>query len=312
MGQSYPGKMECIIVDDGSTDNSIVLAEKLIAGYKGPITFHILHHERNRGLAVARNTAIDAAKGEFVVHIDSDDWVEPNMIDALVQKQIETDADIVSCNALIHQTYGIETLEEPDYNSKDGMMRGVLQLSLDHVIWRRLIRIALYKENNIKTVEGVNIGEDHYTMPRLLFYAKSFAKCDKALYHYNRLNDNSYTRRAENQSFKYARYKSDVASINILIDFFTKHNKNYLDLLYTIKAHYVYTHFFAVVKTGSREEYNEICADWMSIDEAHRLEERKTSKHMEWLTPSHFLLNRIRVFIRILMKKMLGIKRYNL
>lgn len=311
MAQTYTGKMECIIVDDCSTDNSITIAEMLIAEYQGPITFHILHHENNRGLAAARNTAVEAAQGDFIVHIDSDDWVEPTMIEELVAKQLETNADIVSCNAIAHYPRGEEILEEPNYASKDEMMRSLLQLTLDHVIWRRLIRTTLYKGNDIQAVEGVNIGEDHYTLPRLLFYAKSFAKCDEALYHYNCLNASSYIQSVK-QSFNYPRYKSDVSSINILIDFFSKNDKNYLDLLYAIKAHYIYHHFFGVLKIGDKEAYNGLCADWKTLDDKYIIAERLTEKHMNWLSPSYYNINRVRVFARIIIKKTIGIKKYNL
>lgn len=224
MAQTYTGDMECIIVDDCGTDNSIAIAEQLIADYNGSIAFKILHHEHNRGLAAARNTAVNAAKGEFIIHLDSDDWVEPNMVEELVKKQIETNADIVSCNAIAHYSDREEQLTEPNYTSRDEMMRSILLLTLDHVIWRRLIRASLYRDNHISAVEGVNIGEDHYTLPRLLFYANSFASCDKVLYHYNCMNVNSYIQSAE-QAFSPKRVSSDVASLNILIDFFEKNEQ---------------------------------------------------------------------------------------
>lgn len=311
MAQTYTGKMECIIVDDCGTDSSISIAKKLLSKYEGPIIFNIFHHEHNRGLAAARNTAVEAAQGDFIVHIDSDDWVEPTMIEELVEKQLETNADIVSCNAIAHYPTKEEILDEPDYATQDEMMRSLLQLTLDHVIWRRLIRTSLYKENSIAAVEGVNIGEDHYTMPRLLFYANSFAKCNAALYHYNCMNVNSYIQSAK-QSFNYPRYKSDVSSINILIDFFSHNDKNYLDLLYSIKAHYVYHHFFVVLKIGNREAYNELCANWAEVEKKYQYEERQTSKRANWLSPSYYQINRLRVYTRIVIKKTLGIKKYNL
>ena len=67
MAQTYQGEIECIIVDDCGTDNSIAIAKRLIDGYNGPIEFRIIHHEHNRGLAAARNTAVAAAKGKFII-----------------------------------------------------------------------------------------------------------------------------------------------------------------------------------------------------------------------------------------------------
>lgn len=58
--QTYTA-IECIIVDDCGTDDSMQKVESFITNYQGPITFKILHHEHNRGLSAARNTGIDAA-----------------------------------------------------------------------------------------------------------------------------------------------------------------------------------------------------------------------------------------------------------
>ena len=58
MAQTYTGSIECILVDDCGQDDSIGVAKKVIANYQGPIRFHILHHEHNRGLSAARNTGM--------------------------------------------------------------------------------------------------------------------------------------------------------------------------------------------------------------------------------------------------------------
>lgn len=311
MSQTYNGKMECIIVDDCGTDKSIAIAEQLIADYKGQIDFHIIHHEQNRGLAAARNTAVNAAKGEFIIHIDSDDWIEPNMIEELVKKQIETNADIVSCNAIAHYADREEQLTEPNYTSRDEMMRSILLLTLDHVIWRRLIRASLYRDNNISAVEGVNIGEDHYTLPRLLFYANSFASCDKVLYHYNCMNVNSYIQSAE-QAFSPKRVSSDVASLNILIDFFEKNEQVYLDELYETKLRYIYSNFFVMLKLGRKDLYKALSSDWQSIPVHYKKANGLNKLRCKFLSPSFYTLNRCRVFGRISIKKLFRVRCYNL
>lgn len=311
MSQTYNGKMECIIVDDCGTDKSIAIAEQLIADYKGPITFRIIHHEQNRGLAAARNTAVDAAKGEFIIHVDSDDWVEPNMVEELVKKQIETNADIVSCNAIAHYADREEQLTEPDYTSKDEMMRSILLLTLDHVIWRRLIRASLYRDNHISAVEGVNIGEDHYTLPRLLFYANSFAKCDAALFHYNCMNVNSYIQSAE-QAFSPKRVSSDVASLNILIDFFEKNEQVYLDELYETKLRYIYSNFFVMLKLGRKDLYKALSLEWQSVPVRYKKANGMNKLRFKFLSPSFYALNRCRVLGRIAIKKLFGVRCYNL
>ena len=270
MAQTYIGEMECILVDDCGTDKSMVVAEQLITNYDGNIRFCVVRHTHNRGLAAARNTAVEAAKGDFIVHIDSDDWIEPTMVEALVRKQQKTGADIVSCNAVAHYVSNDVICEEPDYSSKEEMMRSIIRFTLNHVIWRRLIRTSLYKDNGITAYEGVNIGEDYYTLPRLLFYADSFAKCNAALYHYNCMNEQSYMQ-AHKKSFNYSRYQNDIESINILVDFFKLHDDAYLADLYRLKAWVVYWKFYPVIQMRYREAFRRVCSDWKTIDVRYKI-----------------------------------------
>ena len=65
MRQTY-SHIECILVDDATQDDSIGQCKQMIAVYQGPIQFLILSHQQNRGLSAARNTATDAATGEYV------------------------------------------------------------------------------------------------------------------------------------------------------------------------------------------------------------------------------------------------------
>lgn len=83
MRQTYQGSIECILVDDCGKDHSIAVAEQQIAKYLGPIEFRILHHKRNRGLSVARNTGLDAATGEYIYFLDSDDIIDSNSMEIL-------------------------------------------------------------------------------------------------------------------------------------------------------------------------------------------------------------------------------------
>ena len=83
--QTYAGAMECLLVDDCGTDDSMRIVDELLANYHGPISFRILHHEHNRGLSAARNTGMEAATGDYVYFLDSDDYVPADCIEQLVR-----------------------------------------------------------------------------------------------------------------------------------------------------------------------------------------------------------------------------------
>lgn len=83
MSQTYRD-IECIIIDDCTKDDSIDKCNQMIAEYKGPIQFQILHHEKNRGISAARNTGTKAAHGDYIIYIDSDDSISNDCIEKLV------------------------------------------------------------------------------------------------------------------------------------------------------------------------------------------------------------------------------------
>ena len=259
--QTYQGSIECILVDDCSDDDSIVLAERFIAKHHGNVIFHILYHDCNHGLAEARNTALTAASGEFIIHLDSDDWLEPKAIELLVKKQKETDADIVSGAAIQHRETGKEKLVEPDYATPTDMVYKTIEMTLDHVLWRRLIRKALYTDNGIFAFEGVNIGEDHHTLPRLAYYSTKIAKIDNVVYNYYCLNPNSYMS-ARTPGFNMGRFYNDISSIDILINFFIGKDEYCIKRLNEIRLEYIRKSLCACCLLSDRQAYNQISLEF--------------------------------------------------
>ena len=90
--QSHP-KIEIIIVDDGSYDDSGEICDR----YRGDARVKVIHKERNEGLLAARLTGIEYASSEWIVFVDADDWLDTNFVESLLQ--LRKDADIVCTNA---------------------------------------------------------------------------------------------------------------------------------------------------------------------------------------------------------------------
>lgn len=232
--------IEYVFVDDCSPDNSIAILEETIEKYPSrKACVRIIRYDHNRGLAGSRNTAVAAATGDFIAHVDSDDWLELNAIELLVNKQIETGTDIVSGTIVSHFEDGTSTLIEPNYPNKDAMLREIVQLSLYHTLCKRIIRTSLYKNNEIFAMEGVNLGEDHYTLPRLVYFSKSFAKIDDVVYNYNRNVETSFVHDSLN-NFKFKNYSDTLTALQILYDFFAEHDTCLLPILQKIRLSYVF------------------------------------------------------------------------
>lgn len=83
MRQTYQ-QFECLLVDDATEDDSMTKCERMIADYEGAIDFRILHHDHNRGLSAARNTGIEAAKGDYLLFVDSDDKLSDDCLERLM------------------------------------------------------------------------------------------------------------------------------------------------------------------------------------------------------------------------------------
>lgn len=276
IAQTFRGDLECIIIDDCGNDDSILIAQKCVYKENNRIKFRFISHKNNRGLAAARNTGIEHATGEFVMHLDSDDWLEPRAIEILVKKQLETNADIISGNALAHFEDHTKLLEEPDYKGKKDMIYNTIELSLDHVIWRRLIRKSLYNDNNIRAVEGVNIGEDHHTLPRLVYFANKITKVDELVYHYNCVNQNSYMQSSK-RAFNYNRYISDISSIRILKDFFIDKNQDIIKRLDEIEHNYSERSMRKALYYNDKKSYYSIC-NQLSVKPSYNISRLKLFK----------------------------------
>lgn len=195
--QTYPN-LEFVFVDDASPDKSVEILQRVILCYpKWEGRIIIIHHDKNLGLAAARNTLVDNCKGEFLFHVDSDDWIEPNAVELLVKRQLETDADIVS-GLFYRHNYSdnqketlkrILLLKERD---REETLEAMLNYGSIVATWNRLIRSSLYRKHNIRSVEGIDAGEDLLITPRLVYYSRKVASVNVITYHYNQCNSNSY------------------------------------------------------------------------------------------------------------------------
>lgn len=174
--QSYRGPLECLLVDDCGTDQSMVVVEQLISDYQGTILFRVLHHSHNRGLSAARNTGMEAATGDYIFFLDSDDVIEKNCIEALVKPLEEEKYDVVVGN--------IQTIGDEKKNSflrlklNDGeILRGkeieeTYRNKWNMVAVNKLYRSAFIREQKLQFKEGL-IHEDELWSLQIACLAKT-------------------------------------------------------------------------------------------------------------------------------------------
>lgn len=264
--QTYDN-LEFIFVDDKSPDNSFEILQQVLAKYPSrKKQVHIIHHEKNKGLAASRNTSVMAASGEFVMFVDPDDWIEPNSVELLVDKQVRTDADIVYGQVFIHHPNYVEHSIEPEYADKNAMALHYTQLTVDHTMWKRLIRRSLFETYHLRWHEGWNHGEDHYMMPQLTWYASKVERIDESIYHYNRTRENSglcSLKRVKKD------WDNELDIISFLTTFFDGKDERIVESLKETKVRYLIGCLGLAYSNRMRRKYNEIASMLYSMPEPY-------------------------------------------
>lgn len=176
--------IEYIFVDDCTPDNSISVLEALLTKYpRRMCQTHILHHEKNKGLPAARQTGLKYASGEYIIHCDSDDWVDTEMYRLMYEKAKEDDADMVVCN--YKKTDGNEYCKEVvSYNKtdRDSYLDDLFHLNVSWAVWNKLIKSVHIK--SIKEYPKCNMGEDMAYVLQMMYSIKKVSFIDRPLYFY--------------------------------------------------------------------------------------------------------------------------------
>lgn len=189
--------IEYIFVDDATPDDSMAVLERVLEDYsQRRVNVKILHNIQNQGLAKSRFIGMDEATGEYVLHCDSDDWVERDMVQAMLEAALAHDADMVCCEAVKETPLG-KSYYKYAYD-EETRKNGLLALNLTEIhvaVWNKLVRRALFLEHDIRNYEGINMGEDSALTVRLRYFSRKTIIVHQPFYHYNRLNQNSMVAR---------------------------------------------------------------------------------------------------------------------
>lgn len=220
---------EIIVVNDGSTDSSGDIA-KCYADSNSNIT---LINQENKGLSGARNTGIDAASGEYVWFVDSDDFIERNILNGLVRKMRDDDLDVLRFDYQNINEEGV--IVYPNKNPKrhsdysDSITNGsdflANRLGLACYVCMFIIKTTLLKHNSIYFTEGIYFEDSEWT-PRVLYAAPRVSSTTQVVYNYL-VREGSITQpKTEAQKVKIIEDKIFVISEMI------KQNRNHYNLWY--------------------------------------------------------------------------------
>ncbi|MCH5266438.1 MAG: glycosyltransferase family 2 protein [Lachnospiraceae bacterium] len=197
--QTYP-HIEVIVVDGGSTDSTPKILKKFAEKYE---FFHCIRKE-NEGVSVSRNRGLEAARGEYLEFVDSDDFLLPTACETLVKAMEETGADVVTAGFTSLKTGEERRPERAVYVGPEEFARNfgkyyTYKKNCVNVPWNKMYRLSGLQA---RFKEGLSMGEDLLFNLQVFAGASGIAFIPELVYEYNNLNEGSLAYRYRDNGFE--------------------------------------------------------------------------------------------------------------
>ena len=260
LNQTY-GKIEVVLVDDGSPDDCPQICDEYA---KKDIRIKVVH-KKNGGLVSARKAGLKVSEGDYICHVDGDDWLHPNYIESFVNVINKYNPDIICSGEItaypdvqiesrIPERKGLYTKEQINDEILPSLLEREDGYYFNHSIIQKCIRrdIAVECENLID--DGISMSEDHAFIYPAVLKAQSMYIMENCLYYY-RMNPSSMTKAKKSLPWSYPRLMSNhfVDKVGI---------KGLEDQYCRVMTHILFN--TAVSQFNRKATYYEICKD---IDE---------------------------------------------
>jgi glycosyltransferase involved in cell wall biosynthesis len=176
--QGFPD-FECIVVDDCSPDSSPSICDEY--GERDN-RFRVIHNEKKQGSSIARRTGLEVARGGYVLFVDSDDWIESDMLETLYSAVLPYSADIVWCDYDVERGDGLYYKREQLFDCFDriGLIKKLLVMGVASVLFNKLVRRDIYigclfppgsrSEDYVITVQAILSAQKIKYINRVLYH----------------------------------------------------------------------------------------------------------------------------------------------
>lgn len=200
--------LEIVAVDDCSSDGSGELLRQYCDSMG--IAYKLMRHERNRGVAAARNTALDAAEGEYVCWLDADDAIGRDALSEWVDTAEANGWDITGCEWYLTKSKSERYIVQAPFTSSAEALKNLMAGTMRWNLWLFLVRRDAI--GNLRFSEGLNMGEDMAFMCRMFMKTEKVGLIRKGFYHYWH-NEQSVSR-----GFSEANVAQVSANVELLAD----------------------------------------------------------------------------------------------
>ena len=187
INQTYPS-IEFVLVDDCGGDKSVdIINDYISSTQKEGLEIKLIHHEHNQGVAAARSHAMQAATGDYIFCLDSDDMLKPECIDHLVKRMEETDADFVVCDHYSdkeneglggHLCTPVDVLE-----GNEACIHALAECWFNVAPWCKLLKRSFIEQYQLYFCDGI-LNEDAPWTFQLCLNASKIAFLAEELYYY--------------------------------------------------------------------------------------------------------------------------------
>lgn len=171
-------EFEILLINDGSTDNS----GKMCDEYSEKDNRVKVFHNHNHGIAYTRNFGLSKVSGEWIVFVDSDDWIEERALSEMLGFIIKENADIAFFD--FYSNSDIYMSQPINRDDQRRIIIDILQNKILGVLWNKIFKASIFRDYNVSFFPNINYSEDVLVLIRLLNQPIRIGYQNQAFYHY--------------------------------------------------------------------------------------------------------------------------------